>query len=78
MEKLSGLTDQIAAWTAELEQLVAELAGAGDVGAESEGIRDRVLPQMDRLRRACDEAESITAKTYWPFPTYGDLLFGVR
>ena len=78
LEKLSGLTDQIAARTAELEQLVEELAEANDIRTESEGIRDRVLPQMDRLRRACDEAETITAKRYWPFPTYGDLLFGVR
>ena len=78
VEKLSGLTDQIAARTAELEQLVEELAEANDIRTESEGIRDRVLPQMDRLRRACDEAETITAKRYWPFPTYGDLLFGVR
>ena len=78
LEKLSGLTDQIAARTAELEQLVEELAEANDIRTESEGIRDRVLPQMDRLRRACDEAETITAKNYWPFPTYGDLLFGVR
>ena len=62
----------------ELEQLVEELAEANDIRTESEGIRDRVLPQMDRLRRACDEAETITAKNYWPFPTYGDLLFGVR
>ena len=62
----------------ELEQLVEELAEANDIRTESEGIRDRVLPQMDRLRRACDEAETITAKRYWPFPTYGDLLFGVR
>ena len=25
-----------------------------------------------------DEAETQTAEKYWPFPTYGDLLFGVR
>ena len=24
-----------------------------------------------------DEAETLTAKKFWPFPTYGDLLFGV-
>ena len=78
VEKLSGLTDQIDTGTAELERLVEELAGAGDIRTESERIRDRVLPQMERLRRACDEAETVTAKKYWPFPNYGDLLFSVR
>ena len=29
-------------------------------------------------RVACDEAETLTAKTYWPMPTYADLLFGVK
>ena len=41
-------------------------------------IRDSVLVKMNELRVVCDEAETITAKSYWPFPTYGDLLFGVK
>jgi glutamine synthetase len=32
---------------------------------------------MAELRTACDKAETLTARSYWPFPTYGDLLFGV-
>jgi glutamine synthetase len=30
------------------------------------------------LRVVCDEAELVCARKYWPFPTYGDLLFGVK
>lgn len=41
-------------------------------------IRDVVLQKMAELRVVCDEAETLTAAKYWPFPTYGDLLFGVR
>ena len=41
-------------------------------------IRDIVLPRMAELRAVCDEAETITAKSFWPFPTYGELLFSVR
>ena len=33
--------------------------------------------RMAELRAVCDEAETLTAASYWPFPTYGDLLFGV-
>ena len=41
-------------------------------------IRDTILPQMAQLRALADEAETLTAEKYWPFPTYGELLFGVR
>ena len=41
-------------------------------------IRDSVLSKMGELRIACDSAETMTAKKFWPFPTYGDLLFSVR
>jgi glutamine synthetase len=30
-----------------------------------------------RKQSSADEAETCTAKSFWPFPTYGDLLFGV-
>jgi glutamine synthetase len=43
---------------------------------EAYGVRDELIPAMEALRADCDAAEEITAKDYWPFPTYGDLLFG--
>ena len=51
---------------------------AEGVEEESYYIRDEILPKMTELRLAVDEAETLTAEKYWPFPTYGDLLFGVR
>jgi len=41
-------------------------------------IRDTVLAKMSELRLACDEAETLTDRSYWPFPTYGDLLFAIK
>ena len=78
VKKLSELTDRIAAKTDELEDALVALHEAGDIVAESEAIRDVILVKMSELRLACDEAETITAKKYWPFPTYGDLLFSVK
>ena len=49
-----------------------------NIGEKSAAVRDIILPKMTELRLPCDEAETLTAKKYWPFPTYGDLLFGVR
>ena len=37
--------------------------------------RDTILPAMKKLRSSIDEAELLTAKKYWPVPSYADLLF---
>ena len=76
VKKLSALTDGIAEKTDALETAVAALPG-GDVIPESAAIRDKVLPAMEELRALCDEAETLTARSCWPFPTYAELLFGV-
>ena len=78
VKKLVRLEERIAGKTDELEEAVRKLQDAADVEAESYMIRDTVLGKMEELRAACDEAETMTAKKYWPFPTYGDLLFGVK
>ncbi len=76
--KLSGLTDKIYDKIGDLEKAVAGLSKAKDTIKEAELIRDKVLPKMEELRTPCDEAETLTAKSYWPYPSYGDLLFGVK
>ena len=78
VRRLSSLTDRIFAKAEELEKTLIELNKAADVIAESEMVRDTVLPAMNELRIPCDEAETLTSKEYWPFPSYGDLLFGVK
>ena len=78
VRKLSSLTDRISAKAKELEDALCHLHDVDDVVEESYSIRDTVLCLMSELRLPCDEAETLTAKSYWPFPTYGDLLFGVR
>ena len=75
--KLSGLADEICAAVQELEDALAAV-GEEDMIAESAKIRDTVLPKMEALRKPCDEAETVTAREYWPFPTYGELLFSVK
>ena len=75
--KLSGLSDVAYEKAGELESNVEKLSGAKNIIEQSQMIRDTVLPRMEELRSVCDEAETLTAKSYWPFPTYSDLLFGV-
>ena len=75
--KLSALVDQIDVAVDDLDAALITLGMTGDITAQAELIRDEVLPKMSLLRAPADEAETLTAKKYWPFPTYGDLLFGV-
>ena len=77
-ERLSGLADCIADKTDALERAMLAVQDTEESVNEAFTIRDVVLPRMAELRAVCDEAETITAKAYWPFPTYGELLFSVR
>ena len=76
--KLSELSDEIADATADLEGEIAKFQAIEDVTEAANDIRDVILGKMDALRAVCDEAETITAKEFWPFPTYSDLLFSVK
>ena len=78
VKKLSALADMIVQKVDELESSIMDLHDAKDIIEESAMIRDNVLPKMCELRVACDEAETKTARSYWPFPTYADILFSVR
>ena len=78
ISKLSVLSEQIALKTDELEGAMLALNGISDTKEESFAIRDTILGKMAALRAVADEAETVTAAEYWPFPTYGELLFGVR
>ena len=75
--RLGGLADRIDEAVSVLDSAVAELDSLDDYVAAADYTRDEILPKMAELRAGCDEAETLTAAEYWPFPTYGDLLFGV-
>ncbi|MBQ7596610.1 MAG: glutamine synthetase type III, partial [Clostridia bacterium] len=74
---LSEYTDEILKGTELLAESLEKISGAKDIIEESALIRDYALPAMENLRQFCDEAETLTSKEFWPFPTYPDLLFGV-
>ena len=78
ISKLSKLADEIGDAVSSLDTTLIRLKAVPDITDAAYVIRDVVLQKMAELRVVCDEAESITADKYWPFPTYEDLLFGVR
>jgi glutamine synthetase len=76
--KLSDLYGAITEKTKQLEANLASGAALTDARAQAEAARDSLLTVMASLRALCDEAESVTAEKYWPYPTYAALLFGVE
>lgn len=74
--KLSELNEQMYKGSDELDQIVKEVKGE-IVEKDAQLIKTAVLEKMAELRNACDQAEKLCAKDYWPMPDYGDLLFSI-
>ena len=78
VKKLAAVTDSIDAQTDALDSAIAGFKTICDVTEGADFIRDEMISRMTALRAAADEAETLTAESAWPFPTYGDLMFSVR
>ena len=78
VRRLSQLASDAYESLDELEKALDKVQSAPNVVETGYLIRDELLGVMDKLRASCDEAETITASKFWPFPTYDELLFGVR
>ncbi|UKI36577.1 MAG: hypothetical protein L6V93_22380 [Clostridiales bacterium] len=62
-------------------KLEEDLSAAKDITSAPEYAmycKDKILPDMAALRISVDSAEAIASKKDWPYPSYGELLFGVR
>ena len=61
---------------ARVQQLTDQLKTIpGDAKEAAAFCRHSIIATMDALRASADRLEELTAKKYWPFPTYADLLF---
>lgn len=61
---------------ARIQQLTDQLKTIpGDAKEAAAYCRQSIIVTMDALRASADRLEELTAKKYWPFPTYADLLF---
>ena len=78
IEKLTDLTDNILTSVEALEAVLEKLRGIDNIFRSSEMVRDELLPCMSKLRSFVDAAEMLTSAKYWPYPSYGKLLFSVQ
>ena len=64
--------------TAELEEAVIKASDYSDDNLKyAKYYRETVFALMQELRAVGDAMETETASEYWPYPSYGELLFGV-
>ena len=78
---LSDLTDSYAALkdaAVALEKATAAADGvSGDSLKQAKAYRDKVIPAMEKLRELADALEPKVDASFWPMPTYADLLFKI-
>ena len=77
LQRISVLTEQAYADTKRLQEALSTVESKRDVCSKANAYKDEVLPVMQALRASADEMEMLVSADYWPFPNYGELLFGI-
>ncbi len=77
VKAVSSLTASIFENVKILEDALSEAKAISDFEASAFFYRDRIFPAMTELRAVVDELETITDASMWPYPSYGELLFGI-
>ena len=76
--KLSSLTAAAVGKARVLEDSLLEVRTFSDTLEQARFYRDTVFAAMNELRIVVDEMETHCAASYWPYPSYGDVLFSVK
>ena len=77
VRKLSDAAETMWRKTEELDRLLADARSVEGAAKQAAFFADRVLPVMQEIRIVADRTETETPKGVWPYPSYGELLFGV-
>ena len=76
--KISRLTAELNGRAASLSTAVTKAEALTDSLEQARFYRDTVFEEMCSLRQVADELETLCSAEYWPYPSYGDLLFSVK
>lgn len=74
---MSELSAQLYERNTALEKTLYEARAVEDLKERALAYAYQVVPAMETLRAAVDKTEVNCAKTYWPYPTYGEMLTSV-
>lgn len=77
IKRLTSLSTDMYRKMQQLENLSDECSGKATQD-EANRFRDVIIPAMAELRAVADEIETLVGEKYWPYPTYGRMLFAVE
>ena len=77
IEKLSSLSASLFGKANTLDEALLGAKNFEKIGECAAYYHDTIFASMQELRAVADELELNTAESYWPFPTYGDMLFSI-
>ena len=77
VRRLSSLAACIKADAEKLESALVEVRTHPTAAEQASFCRATVFVAMQELRTVVDEAETLVSAKHWPFPTYGELLYGI-
>lgn len=77
LSRLSADADAMSDAVDELQAAVDAAKALSDESAKAVAFHDDVLPKMDALRAAADDAETLCGEDYWPLPSYSKMLYYV-
>ena len=77
LAKVSEFTDVLSAKTDVLASIV-EKSKSHSGSDLAHFTRECIVPAMEEVRAVADKLELLVGRNYWPFPTYGDILFYVN
>ncbi len=77
VKKLSELNDKTSAAISRLEKHLKEIDQEKVIEA-SKAMAHIIIPDMEEIRKYVDEMETLTSSDYWPYPSYYDILYGVK
>jgi len=75
--RLTAANKEIFSLTSILKGAVASAERSTDTFEKACEYRNNILKIMADIRKYADSAESVMPKNYWPYPSYGDLLFKI-
>ncbi len=61
-----------------LDDALMKSEDISDCAELSNFCRDSIFATMNELRIYIDEMETLTSSDFWPYPSYGEMLFSVR
>lgn len=77
VRRLSDLSARLYAEAEKMDEALQEVKNCASITEQGNFYRDTVLSLMQETRTVADEIETLVGDGYWPYPTYGMLLYSI-